>query len=208
MTLRAWFSFKGRISRKTWWVYYFLLPIAINVGAAVLDDYVAPAHALPARFGEILGGFTVLSAVALLLGLWAGVVGLAKRWHDLNRSGWWGLVSLIVPLVLLLRTAIDSLGMWWYIILYGFLSVIFSVLLLFSPSADETSLQLFNDAADMGIIFDRVLLPGVFMFLIFAWCLVILVGGVLRGTPGPNRFGPDPLAPPDAANIALPPQPQ
>jgi uncharacterized membrane protein YhaH (DUF805 family) len=208
MTLRAWFSCKGRICRKTWWVYYFLVPMAINVAAAVLDDYAAPEGPSPGIFGETLGGFSIVSAMALSLGLWAGVVGLAKRWHDLNRTGWWGLVSLIVPLVLLLRTAIDSLGMWWYVLIYGFLPVIFSVLLLLSPSADETSLQLFNDAPDMGMIFDKVFLPGVFMLLIFAWCLVILVGGVLPGTPGPNRFGPDPLAPPDAANIALPPSPQ
>jgi uncharacterized membrane protein YhaH (DUF805 family) len=208
MTLRTWFGFKGRISRKNWWVYYFLLPIALNVTTALFDDYATPAGALPGRFGEILGGFSVVSATALSLGLWAGVVGLAKRCHDLNRSGWWGLASLIVPMVLLLRIAIDSQGMWWYVLMHGFTPVIFSVLLLLSPSADEASLRLFSDAAGMGMIFDKVFLPGVFMLLIFAWCLVILVGGVLRGTPGPNRFGPDPLVRRDAANIALPTAPQ
>ncbi len=40
MTLRAWFSFKGRISCKTWWVYYFLVPLGINVGVTILDDFV------------------------------------------------------------------------------------------------------------------------------------------------------------------------
>lgn len=207
MTLRAWFSFKGRISRKNWWIYYFVVPIALNVIAALFDDYAMPAGALPGRFGEKLGGFSVVSATALLLGLWAGVVGLAKRWHDLNRSGWWGLASLIAPLVLLLRIAIDSLGMWWYVLMHGLLPLIFSVLLLLSPSADEASFQLFNDMAGMGVAVEGVFLPGVFMLLIFVWCLVILVGGVLRGTRGPNRFGPDPLAPPDAANIALPAAP-
>lgn len=207
MTLRAWFSCKGRICRKTWWVYYFVVPISLNIAAAVLDDYAAPEGPSSGRFGEILGGFSVVSATALSLGLWTGVVGLAKRCHDLNRSGLWGLVSLIVPLVLLLRAAIDSLGMWWYVLMHGLTPVIFSVLLLLSPSADEASLQLFNDAAGMGMIFDKVFLPGVFMLLIFAWCLVILVGGVLPGTRGPNRFGPDPLETPDAANIALPTAP-
>lgn len=38
--------------------------------------------------------------------------------------------------------------------------------------------------------------------------LYFLTGGIRRGTPGPNRFGPDPLAPPTAVNIALPPQAQ
>jgi uncharacterized membrane protein YhaH (DUF805 family) len=34
------------------------------------------------------------------------------------------------------------------------------------------------------------------------------VAGFQPGTPGPNRFGPDPLAAPPATNIALPPSPQ
>lgn len=208
MTLRAWFSCRGRISRKTWWVYYFLVPISLNVAAAVLDDYAAPGGPSPGIFGEILGGLSVVSATALSVGLWAGVVGLAKRWHDLNRSGWWGLVSLIVPLALLFRITIDSLGMWWYVLMHGLLPIVFSALVLMSPSADEASLQLFNDMSGMEVAMERVFLPGVFMLLIFAWCLVILVGGVLRGTSGPNRFGPDPLARPEAANIALPPPPQ
>jgi uncharacterized membrane protein YhaH (DUF805 family) len=98
--------------------------------------------------------------------------------------------------------------MWWYVFMHSFLPVIFSVLLLLSPSADEATLQLFNDTSGMGLILDRVFLPALFVLLISVWFVVVLVGGVLRGTPGPNRFGPDPLAPPDAANIALPPQPQ
>jgi uncharacterized membrane protein YhaH (DUF805 family) len=43
---------------------------------------------------------------------------------------------------------------------------------------------------------------------LFLLPVTILSAGFQPGTPGPNRFGPDPLAPPDAANIALPPQPQ
>ena len=38
--------------------------------------------------------------------------------------------------------------------------------------------------------------------------ITILSAGFQPGTSGPNRFGPDPLAPPDTTNIALPPQPQ
>jgi uncharacterized membrane protein YhaH (DUF805 family) len=46
------------------------------------------------------------------------------------------------------------------------------------------------------------------ILLSVAFLIEVLVLGFLRGTRGPNRFGTDPLAPPDAANIALPPQPQ
>jgi uncharacterized membrane protein YhaH (DUF805 family) len=206
--LRAWFSFKGRISRKTWWVYSFLSPITINVAAALFDDHIMPELTSPETFGEISGGFSIVSVTALLLGLCAGLAGQAKRWRDLNKSGWWGLVSLIAPLVLLFRVAIDALGMWWYVFMHSFLPVIFSVLLLLSPSADEATLQLFNDTSGMGLILDRVFLPALFVLLIYVWLVVVMVGCVLSGTTGPNRFVPDQLAPPDAANIALPPSPQ
>ena len=55
----------------------------------------------------------------------------------------------------------------------------------------------------MGGIF--ALMSLLFFVTIFVACAV---AGFQPGTPGPNRFGPDPLAPPDAANIALPPSPQ
>lgn len=46
---------------------------------------------------------------------------------------------------------------------------------------------------------------GITLFLL---PITILLAGFQPGTPGPNRFGPDPLAPPDTTNIAPPPQPQ
>jgi uncharacterized membrane protein YhaH (DUF805 family) len=51
-----------------------------------------------------------------------------------------------------------------------------------------------------------MLAPTAFLFLL-GGSLMILVGGFMRGVAGPNRFGPDPLAPPDT-NIALLPSPQ
>lgn len=53
-----------------------------------------------------------------------------------------------------------------------------------------------------GIFVLTSLLP----FLMITWACA--VAGFQPGTPGPNRFGPDPLAPPDTTNIAPPPQPQ
>jgi uncharacterized membrane protein YhaH (DUF805 family) len=50
-------------------------------------------------------------------------------------------------------------------------------------------------------------MPVIFLMLSLIWLLVLLFAGILRGTGGPNRFGPDPLAQP-ATNIALPPSPQ
>ena len=127
MTLAQWFSFNGRISRKTWWIFYFLIPIGINFAAGLLDgQFGTPRNALPDKSGMGDVNMGPFSIIAGLVGLWVGLAGQAKRWHDRDNSGWWVLVNFI-PLI----------GSLW----------------------------------------------------------AFIVAGFLRGTPGYNRFGPDPLAP-------------
>jgi uncharacterized membrane protein YhaH (DUF805 family) len=127
MTLAQWFSFNGRINRKTWWIFYFLIPIGINIAASALDaQFGTPRNALPDKSGMGDVNMGPFSIIASLGGLWVGLAGLAKRWHDRDKSGWWALVSFI-PMI--------------------------------------------------------------------GWLWALIVAGFLRGTPGPNRYGPDPLAP-------------
>jgi len=94
MTLAKWFSFNGRISRKTWWIFYFLIPIGINFLISGTDD-------------EDIGPFSIIAGLG---GLWIGLAGQAKRWHDRDKSGWWVLVNFI-PLI----------GWLWAFIVAGFL---------------------------------------------------------------------------------------
>ena len=59
MTLAQWFSFNGRISRKTWWIFYFLIPIGINIAASALDaQFFGARNALPDKSGmaDLSGG--------------------------------------------------------------------------------------------------------------------------------------------------------
>lgn len=207
MTLRAWFSCKGRISRKTWWVYYFLIPNAIYIVAALLDD-----HALPALFfsifGSVFDGLSPVSLAVLLLGIWGGVAGQAKRWHDHNRSGWWALPGLLPPLLIVAHMAVAPLGLWWFVLMQVFLPVVLLVLVMSSPLVDDASLDLFNDISEAGLDAASMIMPAIFLMLSLIWLLVFQISGILRGTRGPNRFGPDPLAPPPATNIALLPSPQ
>lgn len=128
MTFGHWFSFQGRIGRKTWWLGYVLPLIGISVLSTVLDialgfvsfEDVAPAGGYAYETRGI-GVFGLLSLVPIF---WGGLAGQVKRWHDRDKSGWFVLINLI-PLI--------------------------------------------------GAI----------------WSFVEL--GLLRGTPGPNRFGHDPL---------------
>jgi len=208
LTLRAWFSCKGRISRKTWWLYYFLIPNAIYIAAALLDDHALPALSISHFFGGVFDGLSLLSLAVLLLGIWGGVAGQAKRWHDHNRSGWWALPGLLPPLLIVARMALDPLGLWWFLLMQIFLPAVFLVLVMSTRLVDDASLALFNDISEAGLDAAPVIMPVIFLMLSLIWLLVLLFAGILRGTGGPNHFGPDPRAPSPVTNIALPPSPQ
>lgn len=74
----------GRLNRSAVWFLYlgpgflgFILMIAI---AAIIDDFVIGSY--------------ILSLYTLFI-LWSGLMVMIKRWHDLNKSGWWVLINLI-----------------------------------------------------------------------------------------------------------------
>ena len=94
------FSFKGRITRKAFWltalaaiVFGIALQFALptpQVDPSVTD----PSEAMSQAFGAIPLWFWV---VELFL-FYVGLAIYAKRWHDQDRSGWWSLL-LLVPLI-------------------------------------------------------------------------------------------------------------
>jgi uncharacterized membrane protein YhaH (DUF805 family) len=210
MTLRAWFSFKGRISRKTWWVYYVLVPLVINVGAAILDDFVLQMKPYPGFLGFVHLPVMSLTAIAIAISLWVTMAGQTKRWHDRGKTGWAVLFTMIPSLLMAspLLNANRVPDEFWLILLIScvpFISVPLFSFIVIREARD----------AEIAILYE----PMKFLLAIVMWAspaflfllgssLMIFVGGFMRGVSGPNRFGPDPLAPPDAANIALPPSPQ
>jgi uncharacterized membrane protein YhaH (DUF805 family) len=210
MTLRAWFSFKGRISRKTWWVYYVLVPLVINVGAAILDDFVLQMKPYPGFLGFVHLPAMSLTAIAIAISLWVTMAGQTKRWHDRGKTGWAVLFTMIPSLLMAspLLNANRVPDEFWLILLIScvpFISVPLFSFIVIREARD----------AEIAILYE----PMKFLLAIVMWAspaflfllgssLMIFVGGFMRGVSGPNRFGPDPLAPPDAANIALPPSPQ
>ena len=107
---KSWFGFRGRISRREYWLRYAVPLCLIPIVAAVIDG--------------AAGANGILSLIIALVLLVPSLAGAVKRIHDRDHSGWFLLVWL-VPL----------LGPIWMVIELGF----------------------------------------------------------LRGTDGPNRFGPDPL---------------
>lgn len=85
-------DFKGRANRKQFWlwtlwymIFYILLQVFIGIGGA-MDS------------GFISGLFTIILVVFGLGLLLPNLAIAVRRLHDIGRSGWWLLLSLI-PIV-------------------------------------------------------------------------------------------------------------
>ena len=186
MSLRTWFSLKGRISRLTWFIFYFLIPNCIIFAASILDTRVLPKNSMPAALGKGMGEFSVVSALALLVGLWLSLAGQVKRWHDQDRTGWLGCLTALPTLVVIWHLFFvgfygDGAG-FYFILQFGFPLIL---MLFLGFSSDDPN-------ANQFILWGLVFLV---LFLLFFWVLFFVNGSLLPGTRGPNRFGPDPLAP-------------
>lgn len=73
------FSFKGRISRTTYWLMQLLLVVISVITVAADADY--------SDFSPYALTWIVIT--------WCALAVAAKRWHDRNKSAWWILIALI-----------------------------------------------------------------------------------------------------------------
>lgn len=79
------FSFRGRIGRRTWWLW----AAAAAIGMAAYLTVVL-------RVAGVSETTTDLLVNAALL--WPALAVSVKRWHDRDFSGWWALV-VFVPVI-------------------------------------------------------------------------------------------------------------
>ena len=96
MALAEWFSHRGRISRKTWWIFYCLawfclFCVLVEARRMILLGVETPQKSSVVEYIII----TVFKVLGLVM-LWIGFAGLIKRWHDQDQSCWW-IVLLFVP---------------------------------------------------------------------------------------------------------------
>lgn len=78
------FSFQGRVSRRTFWLWNLGYYVSIVVWIQLCNRLVPELAAL-------------LIPLALLILLIPDLAVTAKRWHDRNKSSWWLLLN--VPLI-------------------------------------------------------------------------------------------------------------
>ena len=116
---------------------------------------------------------TIAGLVLSVVSLWITLAAGTKRLHDLNRTGAWLVLFVGAPIVLsivLVAIAGAALGT--------------AILSGATPSEEEIIRSISGIAGIAGII-------GLIGLAIGIWYLVWL--GCLRGTVGPNQYGPDPL---------------
>jgi uncharacterized membrane protein YhaH (DUF805 family) len=171
MTIGQWFSFGGRIGRKTFWLGYVLPLLVASIVASVLDVSLglvpAPmADAMPADASQV----GPISGIVSLLSIWPMLAGSIKRLHDRGRSGWWiggfYLVSAAAGLLAFATVATATGGIFLH--------------------RDRPVTE-----ADVQGVLLVMILAGVVILGFGIWLLVET--GFLRGTVGPNRYGMDPL---------------
>jgi uncharacterized membrane protein YhaH (DUF805 family) len=80
------FSFDGRISRKTYWTV--LMPI--NLVTIALSMFI--------RSNSTDGAALIFSSILLVFLCWPLLALQCKRWHDVNKSGWWSCIA-VVPII-------------------------------------------------------------------------------------------------------------
>ncbi len=88
------FSFEGRISRKSFWLF----SAAVILLFGVVDF---------ASNGRLIFKQNTATTVFTFIVLWPSLAVSVKRWHDRNRSGWWQLIN-IVPIVGTLWTLVQD----------------------------------------------------------------------------------------------------
>ena len=102
------FGFKGRINRQKWWLVGKGVPIVFFMLFGMA--FYASGALAPENAGAGLGVLIIaLAAVLSLAMLWISVAVSIKRYHDLNKSGWWIFITL-VPVI----------GQPWYFVENGF----------------------------------------------------------------------------------------
>jgi uncharacterized membrane protein YhaH (DUF805 family) len=77
------FSFKGRISRKTFWIFNFFVFLA-GMALGLITD---PVHDI----SDISNAHIFF----MLWMLWPNMAVQAKRWHDHDKSAAWLLINLV-----------------------------------------------------------------------------------------------------------------
>jgi uncharacterized membrane protein YhaH (DUF805 family) len=158
------FSPSGRISRSQYWLKFVLPYFVISFVLQTVGAIAGADSALNSVVSIILGLFG-------LIVLWPSIAILVKRMHDRNKSAWY-LLAQFVPSILFMIMLCVWLGP--------------TVIAIVTAGADDAT-----PTPSMNFAGVTTVVLGMILFGIASWFFVEF--GCMRGTIGPNRFGPDPV---------------
>lgn len=118
------FSFKGRINRKRFWIgilLNFLLAAVPLIGFSIFgaaeiviaiaeqEKQVPPSWAVMIHSDLARAISTIIILPFLVMTIWASFAIAAKRFHDLNLSGWFASYSLVLNILIVFIPSIETL---------------------------------------------------------------------------------------------------
>ena len=165
LPLKRYAEFSGRSRRQEFWMFMLgtFLLYFVLMIVAMTIGFGALGMAATGGANAMAGGMVGLFAS---MGLMTVVIGVL----------WLGL--LIPTLAVSVRRLHDSDRSGWWLLLY------------FAPYLFSTVFKVMAVSANSGTL---VMLAGLLSLVGLIGAIVLLVFYCLPGTPGPNRFGPDPL---------------
>ena len=154
------FGFRGRISRRTWWLWMIPLILGMLAAVAIVFIHVGKDNMANVASYDLHSRSVIALLVVYAIGNWIAVALSAKRLHDRDIRGFWAAIPTLIAVAIIV---VQNRG-------YGG-----------TMERPSTVINLLSLASTVFSL----------------WLLVVC--GFLKGTQGPNRWGPDPLGPTKAA---------
>jgi len=169
-------DFQGRARRSEFWLWVlFRIAVGMVMGTVMTSVMFTGMNFQNPDPSQFMGRyFSVMPLMQIVnLGLLLPSIAVAvRRLHDINRTGWWYIMPIVVAFV----------GMILFFIFFG--TQIFTLIGNNGNMTDQQSMQfVFSMFGSMFLcLFLPILIAEIVMFVFY----------VTDGTPTTNRFGPDP----------------
>jgi uncharacterized membrane protein YhaH (DUF805 family) len=170
MPLRRYADFSGRSRRMEFWMWqlgkFIFFMLLVIVGFAMIGPALLSGD--PTNVVGAFAGIAILYLVCIVVGLGIFIPDLAvtvRRLHDTERTGWW-ILAPVIPYLVIFVMAIVAGG----------------------SGAIDPKNPAGGPMAALGIV------GLVCMLAVMVLGITLLVFYFLEGTPGPNKYGPDPKA--------------